>query len=326
MPPCAPTGTREVQIDGLGSLKGWEYGTGLSQYCGIPYGWLAKRWTRSTLATCWPNNYYDGSRCSGPNPPEFSTFQDCLVPNIVTLSPKLKDPFPLWSTSFVYGGANASVFDAVNAMFYSIERGTPVVMVNFNYPVGYDGFLASSEIKEDLEKDGLSGVDRTGLDTALHRQFGGDKGNVTIFGLSAGGISCAYQIAAANPAVFHRAVMSGTLNTIPMWSLDQYEKRYQALVRYFNIQGPGSPEKLRALPDHVVAAATIPVEGVFVCSANPCDDERFPMKHPTFTAISTPPSWLKSYMIGDTADEAITFRMQIQDLTFMKALEKCPNS
>jgi carboxylesterase type B len=62
MPARALAGTIERQIPGLGTVKGLLYDNGVSQYCGIPYARLKKRWTRSTLATSWQDNYHDGTR------------------------------------------------------------------------------------------------------------------------------------------------------------------------------------------------------------------------------------------------------------------------
>lgn len=62
MAPQIPVGTAELEIEGLGKLKGFIYPNGVRQFCGIPYGRLAKRWTRSTLATSWENNFHDGTR------------------------------------------------------------------------------------------------------------------------------------------------------------------------------------------------------------------------------------------------------------------------
>lgn len=52
----------EREVPGLGTVKGWLYENGVSQYSGIPYARLAKRWTRSTLATSWEGNYHDGTK------------------------------------------------------------------------------------------------------------------------------------------------------------------------------------------------------------------------------------------------------------------------
>lgn len=55
-----PSGEVEQEIPGLGRLKGLVYPNGVRQFMGIPYARLAKRWTRSTLATSWPNDFHDG--------------------------------------------------------------------------------------------------------------------------------------------------------------------------------------------------------------------------------------------------------------------------
>ena len=56
----SPSGEVEMEFPGLGTAKGLVYPTGVRQFMGIPYARLSKRWTRSVLATSWPNNYHDG--------------------------------------------------------------------------------------------------------------------------------------------------------------------------------------------------------------------------------------------------------------------------
>lgn len=141
--------------------------------------------------------------------------------------------------------------------------------------------------------------------------LGGDPDNVTLYGESAGGMSVAHQIAAKTPAPFRRAIaMSGQLNTIPTWSLEHHERHYRALLTYLEIDPDASDslEQLRKVPQEVIAAATLPVEGIFVCTGNPCDDGVFHAKRPSFDGIESPPSWLEAYMVGDTYHEAMIFR------------------
>lgn len=181
---------------------------------------------------------------------------ECLVININMPPSNLQGPFPvmfyLHGFAFVYGGANDPIFDGVNVVSFSMERQTPVIQVSTNYRIGYGGFLASQDIKNDLEKDGYDGVGNFGLtdqQVALEwvqkyiQHFNGDKDNVTIYGLSAGGISVAYQMATSKPSVFHWAIsMSGTMNTVGHWSLDKQEQRYQALLHHLGIEGPNALE------------------------------------------------------------------------------------
>lgn len=227
--------------------------------------------------------------------------------------------------SWLYGGANLSIFDGVNFVSHSVEKGTPVVALNFNYRVGLGGFLASSDIQKDLAKDGYEGVGNFGLtdqQVALEwvqkniSQFSGDTDNVTIYGESAGGISVAHQMVAKNPSIFHRAIaQSGALNTLETWTLERHEKHYQALLRAFKIDGKSQDalEQLRALPDNLVAAATLKIEGCFVASGNACYDGVFHKSLPSVARIDSPPSWVKSFMTGETYDEGIIFRFQVID-------------
>lgn len=355
MAPQSPKGTINVSIAGLGEVKGLEFANGVRQFTGIPYANLAKRWTRSTLKTSWAdkNGFHDGTKLgpSAPNPPEYNRGPDllipvppvehhgipiedelrCLVMNITIPPANVGEKLPVMlyihGGSFLYGGANRSIFDGVNFVSHSLERGTPVIAINFNYRVGLGGFLASTAIKADLERDGFDGVGNFGLydqQVAIHwvnryvSLLGGDPENITLYGESAGGMSVSHQIAAKQPAPFQRAIaMSGHLNTIPTWSLERHEQHYRALLEYLKIDPNATDalEQLRKVPQDVIAAATIPVEGVFVCTGNPCDDGVFHAKPPSFDGLEAPPSWLKAYMVGDTLDEGMIFRMSLAEET-----------
>ena len=256
----------------------------------------------------------------------------CLVMNIVTPAVEAGARLPVMvyihGGSFLFGGANRSAFDLVNFVSYSLARGTPVVAVNFNYRVGLGGFLASAAVRSDLERDGYEGVGNFGLydqQVALHwvnryiSAFCGDPADVTIWGESAGGMSVSHQVAAKNLAPFHRAIaMSGHLNTIPTWSMDRHEKHYRALLTYLGIdpESPTSLEELRAVPQDIVAKATVPVEGIVVATGNPCDDGVFHAEAPTFDRIGSPPKWLKAYMVGDTIHEGMILRAAFSEEDF----------
>jgi para-nitrobenzyl esterase len=89
-----------------------------------------------------------------------------------------------------------------------------VVVVGVNYRLGPFGFLATDEL-EDESDDGSFGnyglTDQTaGLEWVRDNieAFGGDPGNVTIFGESAGGGSvCAHLASPASDGLFHRAIV-----------------------------------------------------------------------------------------------------------------------
>lgn len=153
---------------------------------------------------------------------------NCLNLNIVM-------PPEYWSGPhhvmvWIHGGASTHpAYDMTKFVSHAVNSGTQVVGVSVSYRVELFGFLASQAIEDDLAPDGYRGAGNFGLtdqQTALEwvqqyiSDFNSDPTKVTIFGESAGGMSVAHQIWAAQPTVFHRAVsLSGNLNTIPTWSL-----------------------------------------------------------------------------------------------------------
>lgn len=98
----------------------------------------------------------------------------------------------------------------------------------------------------------------------------------------------------------------------------QHEKHYRALLTYLGIDPdlPTSLDQLRTVPQDVVAAATLSVEGVFVATGNPCDDGVFHTEAPSFNKIGSPPKWPKSYMVGDTYDEGMILRQAFAEEDF----------
>lgn len=61
-PGQAPVGKSFLLVPGLGTVEGYEFPDGVRQFCGIKYGTISKRWTRSELNTTWANKYHDGTR------------------------------------------------------------------------------------------------------------------------------------------------------------------------------------------------------------------------------------------------------------------------
>ncbi|HEY1499654.1 MAG TPA: carboxylesterase family protein [Acidobacteriaceae bacterium] len=120
-----------------------------------------------------------------------STSEDCLYMNVWTPAHKASEKLPvvvwIYGGGFVNGGSSPLVY----AGNHFAEGG--VVFVSFNYRVGRFGFFAFPA----LSKEGADGelgnyafMDQiAALQWVQHnvRAFGGDPGNVTIFGESAGG-------------------------------------------------------------------------------------------------------------------------------------------
>jgi para-nitrobenzyl esterase len=143
--------------------------------------------------------------------------EDCLYLNIWTPGcDAAKRPVMVW----IHGGA--FVIGAGSQSTYSGEHlaGRDVVVVTINYRLGAFGFLnlgdATDGIAQGSGAEGLGdqtlALDWVRLNIAA---FGGDPGNVTIFGESAGGMSVGALLATpAARGLYHKAIpQSGAAHT-----------------------------------------------------------------------------------------------------------------
>jgi para-nitrobenzyl esterase len=217
-----------------------------------------QRWSQPRDAT------KPASRCAqGPGGGTPSTSEDCLYLNVATPRSaghgRLK-PVMLW----VHGAGNS--FGAGGD--YGAERlaaGADAVVVTPNFRLGVFGFFGHQ---------GLAGSGGFGLEdqqAALRwvqrnaAAFGGDPGNVTLFGESNGAFDvCAQLTSPATRGLFHRAIMqSGTCGTTwpangivngqpaatPWLPLGQVQANGQALAARHGCPDPATAvECLRRVP------------------------------------------------------------------------------
>jgi para-nitrobenzyl esterase len=148
--------------------------------------------------------------------------EDCLTLNV--FAPQMTAgqaraaalPVMFW----IHGGANTAGTAATYTTLRNLAGQDQVIVVSANYRLGILGWFSLDE----LARDDDSPADRSGnfgtldLIAALQwvRQhisaFGGDPGNVTVFGESAGGLN-AYTLLASPLAkgLFHRAILQSPL-------------------------------------------------------------------------------------------------------------------
>jgi para-nitrobenzyl esterase len=155
-----------------------------------------------------------------------SNDEDCLYLNVWTPFPAPAAPVPVMIWIHGGGNINGSTSEPVpfvnTGVFYSGEflaGGHGVVVVSMNYRLGLFGFFAHP----DLAAEGSSGNQGL-LDQQMAfrwvrdniAKFGGDPGNVTIFGESAGSFDvCMHLAAPSNAGLFHRAISeSGGCTTV----------------------------------------------------------------------------------------------------------------
>ena len=145
------------------------------------------------------------------------TGEDCLHLNIWTpAADGRRRPVMVWihGGAFILGSGSQMLYDGA-----ALARRGDVVVVTINYRLGALGFLRLRDrFGSRLPASGNEGL----LDQIAALQwvrdeissFGGDPGNVTIFGESAGAMSCATLLATPRAGgLFHRAILqSGAAN------------------------------------------------------------------------------------------------------------------
>jgi para-nitrobenzyl esterase len=221
LPPLASAQTPIATEAGL--VSGADSGVaGVRQYLGIPYAappvgpnrWKAPqpaaKWDGVKAATTF------GARCV--QAPLFGDMifrdemsEDCLVANVWTgaSSPTARQPVMVW----IYGGGFQAGSASEPRQDGARLASKGVVVVSLNYRLGLMGFLAHPELtKESPHKaSGNYGI----LDQIAALQwvrkniaaFGGDPGNVTIFGESAGSFSVSMLMASPlAKGLFHKAI------------------------------------------------------------------------------------------------------------------------
>ncbi|MFF0454418.1 carboxylesterase/lipase family protein [Nocardia africana] len=212
-----------------GAVRG-RLATNTRVFQGIPYaappvGEL--RWASPQPAASWPgirDATRPGNRCAqaeGLIDPASST-EDCLYLNVTTPrhSSGRKLPVMVWihGNGFISGAG--SLYDS-----QQLAGSGNVIVVSPNYRLGIFGFLAHPALDHGRARN-LSGnfglEDQQAALQWVERNaaaFGGDPGNVTIFGESAGGTSVCAQVAAPGSAgLFQKAIVQSGQCTGRKWS------------------------------------------------------------------------------------------------------------
>lgn len=220
-----------VEIRG-GRVRGIERG-GVWSFSGLPYAASPagdQRWRPPGPPESWagiresdrfgpvaPQSQGMVEQALGGTPEEYS--EDCLNLNVWT--PGIDDgrrPVMVWvhGGSFMTGSGSGGLYRGG-----LLAREHDVVVVTINYRLGLLGFLAHPAFDEPgqswLDGDEWTGVGNWGLADQIAAlawvrdhiaAFGGDPGNVTLFGESAGGMSVSTLLAVpAAAGLFHRAIV-----------------------------------------------------------------------------------------------------------------------
>jgi para-nitrobenzyl esterase len=208
-------------------------------------------------------------------PDRLAESEDCLTLNVWTrgLKDNGKRPIMVWyhGGGFSYGSANAPRLDGSNlAALYD------VVVVTVNQRLNILGHLHLADIGgEAFAQSGNAGT----LDMVASLQwvkdhadrFGGDPGNVTVFGQSGGGGKVSTLLATpAARGLFHRAiVMSGA--AIRLSTRERAGKLAEAVLKHLGL-GRGQFAELQTMPFQQLIAAIAPARKMVGATAQPLFD------------------------------------------------------
>jgi para-nitrobenzyl esterase len=200
--------------------------------------------------------------------------EDCLTLHVWT--PGLdngKRPVMVWlhGGAFSYGSANSPRYDSVN-----LARRQDAVVVAVNHRLNIFGHLDLSAIGgERFSASGNAGV----LDLVLALQwvrahaarFGGDPGNVTIFGQSGGGGKvCALLAMPHAQGLFHKAIVQSGAS-VRFAERERTERLAHAVLKHLGL-GSNEVDKLQALPLERLQEAVAPAQATLPRPSRPLLD------------------------------------------------------
>ena len=186
--------------------------------------------------------------------------EDCLTLNVWTPGVGSgKRPVMVWlhGGAFAYGSGNRAVTEGAN-----LARRGDVVVVSVNHRLNIFGFMHLAGIGgERFAHSGNAGM--LDLVAALEwvrdniERFGGDAGNVTIFGESGGGGKVSVLLAMPKArGLFHRAIIQSGA-TIRVSTRERGNALAEAAMRHLDI-GHGECGKLQQMPADRLAAGIAP--------------------------------------------------------------------
>ena len=231
--------------------------------------------------------------------------EDCLVLNVWSQGLGTgKRPVMVWlhGGGFVGGSASYSIYDGAN-----LARKQDVVVVGVNHRLNAFGYLFLAEIGG-AKYAQSSNVGQMDIVAALQwvrdnvAKFGGDPGNVTIFGQSGGGAKVSALLAMPSAkGLFHRAIVQSgaSLRGTPP---DMATKNATAFLAALGLK-PNQVDDLQNMPmDKVIAALRGPAGAAF----GPVVDGKTLPTHP-FDPTAPDASATVPMLIGSTETEMAFF-------------------
>jgi para-nitrobenzyl esterase len=238
--------------------------------------------------------------------------EDCLVLNVYTpdaqsaSGPAKKRPVMVWlhGGGFAIGSAGDPQYNGS-----ALCRRGDVVVVGINHRLNALGYLYLGGLHPDFADSGNLGQ----LDIVLALQwvrdnipqFGGDPGNVTIFGESGGGSKVSVMLAMpAARGLFHKAIIQSGPG-LTMVEKPAAEKHAEATLARLGV-APADVHRLQTMDTKVLIAAASAAQAGLGRVLAPLVDGRALPRHP-FQPDAPETARGVPILIGSTKDEAVLF-------------------
>ena len=247
-------------------------GHGVREFKGIPFALPpsgARRFSPPVPQTPWPGTL-EATRYRSPCPQvsrygqtDASDDEDCLYLNITVpaTAPVARrgKPVIVWVHGGAYVGGSADIYP----LDY-FSRSGDVVIVSINYRLGVFGFMAhpafapahNGSLGLEDQREALRWVKRN------IRAFGGDPGNVTLAGESAGAASVCLQLIAPpeTAGLFQKAIIQSVACTIHLRTIDEAADTGVRVGELVHCTDPATALAcLRAKPVHELLEAQVEV-------------------------------------------------------------------
>jgi para-nitrobenzyl esterase len=243
-----------------------------------------------------------------------SESEDCLFLNVWTPAPDgKKRPVMIWlhGGGFAAGSAGWPVYDGA-----ALARNGDVVVVSINHRLNVFGYLYLGDLAgPEYLQSGNAGM----LDIMLAiwwvrdniANFGGDAGNVTVFGESGGGLKVSTLLAMRSArGLIHKAIIQSGPG-VRCLSREAATENARAVLAELNLTLPADLEKLRALPARKLVDAAAAAQAKAVANGRqlwlaPVMDGVTMSGHP-FEPVANPAAAKVPLLIGHTRDEGTFF-------------------
>jgi para-nitrobenzyl esterase len=306
---------RGYEEAGLAVFKGLRYGappTGLMRFSPPrrPQAWRDPQEAIAYGAPAIQSGLAPGERRTSPGDPpapdEPASSEDCLFLNVWT--PGLdasRRPVMVWlhGGGFANGSGGAAMYDGA-----ALSAKGDVVTLTVNHRLNVFGYLHLGEVfGAPYAQSGVAGM----LDIVQALEwvaeniaaFGGDPGNVTVFGESGGGWKVSLLMAMPSAkGRFHKAVIQSG----PGLAGKPKDEADATARKLLDLLGAKTPEELAAVPTDVLSRKSVEVGGDVMRLYSPVVDGEALPRDP-FVPDASPLAASVPLMIGTNKDENTLF-------------------